>query len=219
MGTNAALSGRARVLHEARELFTKYGYADVSMQQIADAAGMTKAALYYHFRDKDDLFGQVIIAEMVLQRRSVEALIEEAHGPIDEVLGRLAQYYMSQLVPDVLRLMGDFQQHVPESRHDEVHQELEKFIQIFNRLFERAAKDGQIANIPPRLAASIFFHTLIGVIHHSFDPNAVLAPLDPDYAASVVTSVFLHGITANIPCGASTANVIAPDLASVTIND
>jgi AcrR family transcriptional regulator len=219
MATKAALSGRARVLHEAREFFVKYGYADVSMQQIADAAGMTKAALYYHFRDKDDLFGQVIIEEMVQQRRSVEALIEKTSGPIGEVLGKLAQYYMSRLVPDVIRLMGDYQQHVPESRHDDVHRELEKFITIFNRLFERAAKDGQIANIPPRLAASIFFHTLIGVIHHSFDPEAAVAPLDPDYAASVVTSVFLHGITANIPCDASAANVIAPDLASATIND
>jgi len=219
MATNAALSGRARVLREAREFFLKHGYADVSMQQIADAAGMTKAALYYHFRDKDDLFGQVVIEEMTHQRCSVEALIENTHGPIGDVLGRLAQHYMSQLVPDVIRLMGDYQQHVPESRHDDVHRELETFITIFNRLFERAAKDGEIGDIPPRLAASIFFHTLLGVIHQSFDPEASTEPLDPDYAASIVTSVFLHGITANIPRPAPTNNVIAPNLASAAITD
>jgi AcrR family transcriptional regulator len=219
MATKAALSGRARVLHEAREFFLKYGYADVSMQQIADAAGMTKAALYYHFRDKDDLFGQVVIEEMKHQRRSVEALIEKTQGPINELLGRLAQHYMSELVPDVIRLMGDYQQHVPESRHDDVHRELETFITIFNRLFERAARKGEIGDIPPRLAASIFFHTLLGVIHQSFDPEATTEPLDPDYAAHLVTSVFLHGITANIPRNTSAANVIAPDLAGATIND
>jgi AcrR family transcriptional regulator len=218
MATNTALSGRARVLHEAREFFLKYGYTDVSMQQIADAAGMTKAALYYHFRDKDDLFGQVIIEEMVYQRRSVEALIEKTHGPIEEVVDRLAHHYLSELMPDVIRLMGDYQQHVPESHHDDVHRELETFITIFNRLFERAAKDGQIGNIPPRLAASIFFHTLLGVIHQSFDPDAALEPLDPDYAASIVTSVFLHGITANIP-GPAPAPIIASDLASTVITD
>lgn len=219
MATNAALSGRARVLHEAREFFLKHGYAEVSMQQIADAAGMTKAALYYHFRDKDDLFGQVVIEEMKQQRRSVEALIENAHGPIDEVLGRLAQHYMSQLVPDVIRLMADYQKHVPESRHDDVHCELENFITIFNRLFERAAKAGEIGNIPPRLAASIFFHTLLGVIHQSFDPDAATEALDPDYAASIVTSVFLHGITADIPRCMPANGVIAPDLASAAVND
>jgi AcrR family transcriptional regulator len=219
MATNAALSGRARVLREAREFFLKYGYADVSMQQIADAAGMTKAALYYHFRDKDDLFGQVIIEEMVRQRRSVEALIENTPGPIDELVDRLAHHYISELMPDVIRLMSDYQQHVPESRHDDVHRELEMFITIFNRLFERAAKNGEIGNIPPRLAASIFFHTLLGVIHQSFDPDAVTEPLDPDYAASIVTSVFLRGITTNIPCDPTPATVIASDLASATIND
>jgi AcrR family transcriptional regulator len=179
---------------------------------------MTKAALYYHFRDKDDLFGQVIIEEMVYQRRSVEALIEKTHGPIEEVVDRLAHHYLSELMPDVIRLMGDYQQHVPESRHDDVHRELETFITIFNRLFERAAKDGQIGNIPPRLAASIFFHTLLGVIHQSFDHDAALEPLDPDYAASIVTSVFLHGITANIP-GPAPAPIIASDLASTVITD
>ncbi|HVX30177.1 MAG TPA: TetR/AcrR family transcriptional regulator [Nitrolancea sp.] len=219
MATNAALSGRARVLHEAREFFLKFGYTDVSMQQIADAAGMTKAALYYHFRDKDDLFGQVIIEEMVRQRHSVEALIEKSSGPIAELVDRLAHHYLSELVPDIIRLMGDYQRHVPESRHDDVHRELETFITIFNRLFERAAKNGEIGDIPPRLAASIFFHTLLGVVHQSFDPDATTEPLDPDYAASIVTTVFLHGITTNIPRSPARNGIIAPDLASATIND
>lgn len=219
MATNAARSGRARVLHEARQFFLTRGYAEVSMQQIADAAGMTKAALYYHFRDKDDLFEQVVIAEMARQRHSIEELIETHHGSIEELVSRLAHHYISELMPDVIRLMSDYQKHVPEARHDDVHCELENFITIFNRLFERAAKNGEIGNIPPRLAASIFFHTLLGVIHQSFDPDTATEPLDPDYAACIVTSVFLRGITANIPRHTPSANVIAPDLASATIND
>ncbi|HEX3723910.1 MAG TPA: TetR/AcrR family transcriptional regulator [Nitrolancea sp.] len=195
---NAARSGRARVLCEAREFFLKRGYAEVSMQQIAEAAGMTKAALYYHFRDKDDLFGQVIIEEMTKQRRSVEQLINSTSDKIDILLDRLARLYFKQLSPDVMRMMVDYQQHVPEVRHDDIHRELEGFIQVFNNLFERAARAGEIGNIPPRIAASIFFHTLLGLIHQSFDP-ANNIPLDPDYAARLVTSVVLHGIVAPVP--------------------
>ena len=218
---NAALSGRARVLCEAREFFLKRGYAEVSMQQIADAAGMTKAALYYHFRDKDDLFGQVIVDEMTQQRRSVEQLINTSSGKIEDMLDRLARLYLKQLSPDVMRMMIDYKEHVPESRHDDVHRELEGFIQVFNELFERAAKAGEIGNIPPRIAASIFFHTLLGLIHQSFDPATATLPLDPDYAARLVTSVVLHGIVTSVPPTAgskSLANREAEPIASA-IND
>jgi len=196
---NVALSGRARVLYEAREFFLKHGYAEVSMQQIADAAGMTKAALYYHFRDKDDLFGQIIVEEMSQQRRSVEQLIDNASGTIADLLLSLAHLYLRDFNPDVMRMMQDYKRHVPESRHDEVHQELENFVRVFTELFERATAAGEIANIPPRIASSVFFHTLLGLVHQSFEPTPATPPLDPDYAARLATSIVLHGIVAPIP--------------------
>ncbi|CAN7523997.1 TetR family transcriptional regulator [Pararhizobium sp. LjRoot238] len=40
----------------AADVFTRYGFKKASMQDIADAAMMSRAALYLHFRNKDDLF-------------------------------------------------------------------------------------------------------------------------------------------------------------------
>ena len=59
----ADVSGRGRILREARLLFTALGYAAVSMQQIADAAAVNKATLYHHFRDKEELFLSVMVEE------------------------------------------------------------------------------------------------------------------------------------------------------------
>jgi AcrR family transcriptional regulator len=44
-----------RVLDVALELFSEHGFAGTSLQDIADRLGVTKAAVYYHFRSKDDL--------------------------------------------------------------------------------------------------------------------------------------------------------------------
>ena len=52
----AEVGGRARILQVARAAFVERGYAAVSMQELAGAAGLTKAAIYYHFRDKQELF-------------------------------------------------------------------------------------------------------------------------------------------------------------------
>jgi AcrR family transcriptional regulator len=46
---------RGRILEAALELFSEHGFDGTTLQQIADRLGFTKAALYYHFRSKDDL--------------------------------------------------------------------------------------------------------------------------------------------------------------------
>ncbi|NOZ06308.1 MAG: TetR/AcrR family transcriptional regulator [Chloroflexi bacterium] len=50
------LEGRERILREAERLFVQHGYRGVSIRDIAQACGMTNAALYYHFSSKEDLF-------------------------------------------------------------------------------------------------------------------------------------------------------------------
>lgn len=46
-----------RVLEAALELFNQHGYDGTSLQLIADRLGVTKAAIYYHFRTKNEILG------------------------------------------------------------------------------------------------------------------------------------------------------------------
>jgi AcrR family transcriptional regulator len=51
---------RARIQQIALELFTEQGYDKTSLREIAEHLGVTKAALYYHFRSKEDLFRAIL---------------------------------------------------------------------------------------------------------------------------------------------------------------
>ena len=46
---------RARVQKVALELFAEQGYEKTSLREIAERLGVTKAALYYHFKSKEDI--------------------------------------------------------------------------------------------------------------------------------------------------------------------
>ena len=46
---------RARVQKVALELFAEQGYEKTSLREIAGRLGVTKAALYYHFKSKEDI--------------------------------------------------------------------------------------------------------------------------------------------------------------------
>jgi len=53
---------RQRLLDEAQRLFRERGYAATSLEQIADAAEVTKGAIYGHFSSKEDLLLSAIEA-------------------------------------------------------------------------------------------------------------------------------------------------------------
>lgn len=53
---------RQRLLKEAQRLFRERGYAATSLEQIADAAEVTKGAIYGHFASKEDLMISAIEA-------------------------------------------------------------------------------------------------------------------------------------------------------------
>src|SRR5438067_11036398 len=46
---------RSRIQEVALELFTEQGYEATSLREVAERLGVTKAALYYHFKSKEDI--------------------------------------------------------------------------------------------------------------------------------------------------------------------
>lgn len=66
--------GRARVLRAALELFTEHGVSGTSLQMIADHLGVTKAAVYYQFRAKED----IVLAAMAPAFEDMRAFVADA---------------------------------------------------------------------------------------------------------------------------------------------
>ena len=71
-GADNTIDTRQRLLDVAVALISQHGFAGTSLQMIADELGFTKAAIYYHFRTRDQLL--IALMEPLLQqiRRVVE---------------------------------------------------------------------------------------------------------------------------------------------------
>jgi AcrR family transcriptional regulator len=63
---------REKIRSVALELFAEQGYDKTSLREIAERLGVTKAALYYHFKSKEDIVAS-LFADV---QREVEAIIE-----------------------------------------------------------------------------------------------------------------------------------------------
>src|ERR1700719_3104137 len=85
MSARAAQAERTRqqILETAQRLFAERGYDATSLQMIADEMGLTKAAVYYHYRAKSDILHAALLPG--IQR--MEALLDE----VPAVRGRRAR--------------------------------------------------------------------------------------------------------------------------------
>lgn len=70
---------RAKLVKVGRDLFARHGYSDVATEEIVRRAGVTRGALYHHFRDKRDLFAVVVeqVEQDVTRQIAETALAEE----------------------------------------------------------------------------------------------------------------------------------------------
>src|SRR5207249_12000803 len=73
---------RRDLMNVAIDCFARYGYQATSIDRIAKAAGVTKGALYYHFKDKEELLFEAVKNRVgQFERRVVSDLPAEAGAP------------------------------------------------------------------------------------------------------------------------------------------
>ena len=84
------------ILAAAYTCFARYGYKRVALEQIAEEAGISRAALYLHFKNKEAIFRA--LARQVHER--VQSVVEDAAarpGRLDEQLEAILQAKLGQL--------------------------------------------------------------------------------------------------------------------------
>jgi len=96
---------RATLLATARSLFALRGYPDVSVDEIVQAAGLTKGALYHHYPDKEGLFRGVV--EQI--EKEIYARLTQAAGAQVDHLAQLRAachtYLDACIEPEVGRIV------------------------------------------------------------------------------------------------------------------
>src|SRR5512139_89422 len=80
---------RRDLMHIAIDCFARHGYQATSIDRIAKAAGVTKGALYYHFRDKEELLFAAVTNRVGQFERRVVTDISNDDAPM--ALRRLAR--------------------------------------------------------------------------------------------------------------------------------
>ena len=185
--------GRDAILDTSAKLFSQHGYKEVSIRDIAQACGMTNAALYYHFKNKEDLFLAMLQRD---HTKSIETLHSAANGPGDlradlrQLITRYAEITCErrQSFQTLWRDVKQMEDVRARKWFGEMQHELMR--PLVERL-EQAQVDGEIKSGETRLYARLLHGMIIALTYgdRSDKPHKVLA-----HEVETVVEVFLKGV-------------------------
>lgn len=82
-----------KIIIAAKDVFHQKGYEGARMQEIADASGINKALLHYHFQSKEKLFHAVLIGAVSQMFPTIMTLLN-ADKPLDEKIKNVVEVYI-----------------------------------------------------------------------------------------------------------------------------
>ncbi|ADG88815.1 TetR family transcriptional regulator [Thermobispora bispora] len=148
---------RSRIQDIAVRLFSEKGYEATSLREIAEALGMTKAALYYHFRTKEDIISSLVQDRITYLDELIAWARRQPQTPETrrEVIRRYAEGLRQGRHKDVMRLMDSNQASL--ARHP-------KIVEVHGKIFELidvlCGPDATLADRLRGMLALVSLHTV-----------------------------------------------------------
>lgn len=139
----------------------EYGYRSVTLDMVADRAGVTKAAVYYHFRDKAALV--VATAHHVFDRaRQGTAARLAGAGSLRERLTAIAEVVLARPQPFTAydTLLHEAMLELSAEALSEMRQARSRVTTLIEDAFTDATRRGEITAADPLLAAHCFLAML-----------------------------------------------------------
>ena len=134
---------KAQIIHEARELFSKKGFDATTTDDIAKACGVNKALIYYYFKNKSELYSEVmsdLFDTIYSEVNSARAACTSAVDELEAFIKTYTEYahkhpYFPALL---LRELSDSGAHLPEM----MFSSMRKIFTLLSLILQKAEDEG-----------------------------------------------------------------------------
>ena len=207
---------RSAILEAAETLFLRQGVAHTSLEQIARQAGVTRGAVYWHFKNKADLFHAMLSqvrlpAELIAQRVKLcdpENPIVGLRNLCTEAMATLVREPSKRQIFTILLRRCEFTDEMLEAEQQhEVF--INEFIDLCTALFAEPHVTAQLRpGISPRMAAVTLHSLFVGLLSDWLrDPHLLDASNIQPYLDILLSGMFGNWDSSPAqPCSALTSS-------------
>ncbi len=188
---------RKKILQTALEILPQRGFDGITLESIADALGYTKPAIYYYFKNKDDLVCS-LITDYLKDAHQAICAITDGDGSPKERLIRIIHFYVDRNCEQrgyftIDHHLGGVLRKMPHTAEADNLRKLS--LEIPSRLIKlinEGIQLGEFRDEDPAVLGSLIFSLLGGVLTHMEMPS--LASLGVEGLKQRVCDFALKGI-------------------------
>lgn len=174
---------RQRIMAKAQDRFRQYGFAKVTLDELASDLGMSKKTIYKHFESKEELLKEVIRSITRAMSERIERIVS-SDLPFDIKAKKLLTDIGTTLGMFSRQLQIDLQRYVPE-----LWTEIEEFrrrqiLDKLSRMFEQGIREKAFRHdLNPEIFLLVFMSAAQGIINpavlasHSFSASEAFASI------------------------------------------
>jgi len=155
--TSEVNATKQEIMLRAEQLFAQSGFESVSMREIAEACGITKANIYYYFKDKESLYLQVLESDM-LEMIGMLNRAAQREGTARDKIARIAEtvvrllHSKPALIRMGMRLLGE---HEPDIL-GLVHSHRQELLRPVEQVLEEGMRSGELRLLNVQVTALSF---------------------------------------------------------------
>jgi AcrR family transcriptional regulator len=144
-----------QIVEAATELFAQRGFAGTSLQDIADATGLTRPALYHYFSSKEDLLSRLVSAATVGPADELHGIRLQEGVPSVERLHAMASSIalLQARYPARFRLLIRSEADLPAALAKTYDSGRRRVLREVTALIEEGVRSGEFRAVEPRTAA------------------------------------------------------------------
>lgn len=172
---------REAIINAAIDVFYEHGVSKSSLEEIAEAAGVTRGAVYWHFKNKADIFSAIHDQFHTSVMEGFMANAETSETPLQD-LAAFSSHFLQLMTSDerhkkilsIFSLKCDYSGEMANFLDEQRLKKIDSMKQI-ESYFRSAQEKGQISKErTPQLLATAFFCYMCGISNESLrDPCIV----------------------------------------------
>lgn len=145
----------SQILEAATELFAERGFAGTSLQDIADATGLTRPALYYYFSSKEDLLSRLVSAATEGPADTLRGIrLQEGISSVERLRAMASSIALLQARhPARFRLLIRSEADLPAALAKTYDNGRRSVLREFTTLIAEGVRSGEFRAVDPHIAA------------------------------------------------------------------
>ena len=132
---------KERIIMQATGFFSLYGIKNITMDALASSLGISKRTIYEHFKNKEEVLKNCILASRESRKREVIKIMRQSENVMAGCLQLINHYKCTRLPTDLFWI--DIYKYYPEV-YQSLQESIEKSNMYFKQLLEKGMQDKYI---------------------------------------------------------------------------